>query len=103
MSITPGPWMARQKYTGISVFDSNGDGVANVCQSYGDTPYKVWTNARLIAAAPEMVKLLYKAHEELTDILEYNDLYLDEEKSAADIGREIEVLLRRVNGKEEAQ
>ena len=97
---TPGPWEAKQKYIGISVFDSNGDGVANVCQSYGDTPYKVWANARLIAAAPEMVKLLYRVHEELAGILEDNDLYPYDEMAASDICREIEVILQRIDDTE---
>ena len=68
-NFTPGPWEAKQKYIGISVFDSNGDGVANVCQSYGDTPYKVWANARLIAAAPEMYELLREFLQGLGDFI----------------------------------
>ena len=90
-NFTPGPWEAKQKYIGISVFDSNGDGVANVCQSYGDTPYKVWANARLIAAAPEMYELLREFLQGLGDfITEIPDEAIER----------AEALLRRINGEE---
>lgn len=64
-NFTPGPWMARQKYTGISIYTRDTDGyngddgaVANMIMSRDKTPCKVWADARLIAAAPEMYELL---------------------------------------------
>ena len=70
--ITPGPW----HFDGAAMVTAGTELIAVVHRS---------ADARLIAAAPEILKLLYQAHEEMASIVEYNDLYIDDEKTAARI------------------
>ncbi len=72
---TPGPWAGDtvSEYTGeMLVRAQNGDTVARVC-CYGpqsDTPHAQAWNARLIAAAPELVEALAWALEQIEDDLD---------------------------------
>lgn len=55
---TPGPWMASA--AGQSIRAANGDNIATVCE-YGpqsETPNAQAANARLIAAAPDLLAAL---------------------------------------------
>ena len=55
---TPGPWAVEFfEPDGITVFADNGSGPRSVCDIIGDMPVDV-ANARLIAAAPEMLHVL---------------------------------------------
>ncbi len=70
-SHTPGPWSVGKK-TGTMVFAGNDGGMGDfICEVCGedDTPRAVnQANARLISAAPEMLKALVKAELHLAAI-----------------------------------
>lgn len=78
MSFTPGPWGVLSKdrvfpsvYDGmviITVVYDPGDGDIAVIPD--DYPAGAWANARLIAAAPEMLEALEEAIPVLTDAIE---------------------------------
>lgn len=56
---TPGPWTAERCDTGMEILDMNQESVAVACH-YGD-PYssiREEANAKLIAAAPELLEAL---------------------------------------------
>lgn len=52
---TPGPWKCRKDINGLTVFDSQGMALANCVFQIGDEEK---ANARLIAAAPELLEAL---------------------------------------------
>lgn len=68
MAHTPGPWIAgpRPLYgTGLPVMADNGRQVASVTQVRGD--HAVLANARLIAAAPDLLAALKAIVKSLAD------------------------------------
>lgn len=91
-SYTPGPWEYNDRTWDI---EHRSDTLYGIVAKYVHQ-----CNAPIIVAAPDMVKLLYRVHEELAGILEDNDLYPYDEMAASDICREIEAILQRIDDTE---
>lgn len=72
MAHTPGPWWVDGPGEGIEVHDTFGR-TASVWGE-GGAGGEAWDNARLIAAAPELLAALRAARDDLSDLLEVADL-----------------------------
>ena len=59
---TPGPWAIRENSATIIAKDK-GDCWVTRAKAYGHNPEEITANARLIAAAPEMLNALKEAHD----------------------------------------
>ena len=96
--------MARQKYIGISIYTRDTDGyngddgaIANMIMTRDKPLYKVWADARLIAAAPEMVEVIEVLAFHLNRVIDDPEDFRvpDLEKAYA--------LLKRIAGEEEPE
>ena len=93
-NFTPGPYLFEKQHCGkyLVLAERPNKCPIEVAECFSEP------NARLFAAAPEILKLLYQAHEEMASIVEYNDLYIDDEKTAARICRNIEAVIQQIDG-----
>ena len=106
---TPGPWdIGPDGFGNWTVYRvENGHEIASI---YPDG-YQLFcgdgweeqmdADAHLIAAAPEMKRLLYKAHEKLAEL--NNNYELDCDDSPVNLCYEIRTLLRRIEGQEDEE
>ena len=79
---TPGPWMAKDSRLynfAFDVDDANGSPVAEVCSKHGGQDDEARANARLIAAAPDMLEALRAAKE-------WSEAWLDDESRVFPFG-----------------
>lgn len=92
-NFTPGPWTAKENaYNYWGVYSPNETLLA-------EAPFKYRpANIRLMAAAPEMKDLLYKAHEKLADL---NNNYELGDDNPIDLCFEIRKILHRIEGEED--
>ena len=98
---TPGPWYALRGQRNISIRYKTGDGLlpmVNVASVRGqfptDCPYgSSEANARLIAAAPELLEALQKMLPELRGLSIVSD-------TAAEMSREAEAAIAKATGEQ---
>ena len=60
VSFTPGPWVIPPKYTRISVWTEDGERHIADCKSESASAKENHANARLIAAAPDLLNALQR-------------------------------------------
>ena len=89
---TPGPWKVDECYTGIFVTTAGGQNVAQVTQSEVDWKYPASANARLIAAAPDLLRLL-------KDVVRCDKKHSDLLYEDPDFRKEIEAVIAKAEGK----
>ena len=96
MSFTPGPWKIKQgsRWGEYMIYAPQKKAGRQVEQPVAFT---VDHNARAIAQVPEMVDLLYKAHEKLADL---NNNYELGDDNPVDLCFEIRKILRRIEGED---
>lgn len=72
---TPGPWDVLPYVDAIKILDSNGSSIALVCDRWTDEPGMPPDNARLIAAAPDMLAALQRLCEQAEMTEDYRDSF----------------------------
>lgn len=99
MNITPGPWKSIMVFSPVrhGCYDvlANDVRIANIIH-FGKTDEEAFANARLIAAAPEMVTLLNAA------LCEMQNPYAEKWITSGTrmVANNIAALLRRIDGEE---
>lgn len=71
-SHTPGPWTALLRAP-ATIVDKRGCRVALCCEMPGQDDNEMFANARLLAAAPNLLSALRNCLEALEDQLQYDD------------------------------
>lgn len=66
---TPGPWFTVQHFDGWTVQDREGGGGVMIAQNYADNDKRIGPNARLIAAAPDLLEALQRLAVQMQNLI----------------------------------